>query len=315
MAILPTLRQLQFLVAVVDARHFGRAAERCRVTQSTLSAGLKELEDKVLQARLVERTKRKVLPTPLGAEIAAQARDLLAGAERLVDTARSGGTPLSGPFRLGTIPTIGPFVLPRVLEGLRAAYPELKLFLREDLTANLLERLRRGDLEAALIALPYDVADFAVLDLGPDPFWLAAPRDHPLIRSKAKTVSAAEVDPSELLLLEDGHCLRGHALSACHLGMGTRGDRFQATSLYTLVEMVANGLGVTFLPEVAITAGLVRGADIGLKPLARDSPPRRLGLVWRKSYHREGDVAALGAYLKGRMATLRFGRRHPVVRA
>jgi LysR family hydrogen peroxide-inducible transcriptional activator len=309
MAVLPTFRQLQFLVAVVDTRHFGHAAERCRVTQSTLSAGLKELEESVLQARLVERTKRKVLPTPLGAEIAEQARALLAGAERLAETARTGGTPLAGPFRLGTIPTIGPFVLPRVLQGLRSAYPDLKLFLREDLTANLLERLRRGELEAALIALPYDVADFASLDLGPDPFWLAAPRNHPLMRSKAKTLSAVDVDPSELLLLEDGHCLRDHALSACHLGRGTRGDRFQATSLYTLVEMVANGLGVTFLPEIAITAGLARGAAIGVKPLARDSPPRRLGLVWRKSYHREGDVAALGAYLKGRMATLRASRR------
>ena len=129
-----------------------------------------------------------------------------------------------------------------------------------------------------------------------------------MMRSKAKTLSAADIDPSELLLLEDGHCLRDHALSACHLSRGTRGDRFQATSLYTLVEMVANGLGVTFLPEIAITAGLVRGTAIGLKPLARDSPPRRLGLVWRRSYHREGDVAALGAYLKGRMATLRASR-------
>lgn len=308
MPILPTLRQLQFLVAVVDLRHFGRAAERCRVTQSTLSAGLKELEN-VLQAKLVERTKRKVLPTPLGETVAEQARALLAGAETLVETVRAGDEPLTGPFRLGAIPTIGPFVLPRVLRGLRRAYPELKLFIREDQTRPLLDRLRRGELEAALIALPFDVAGFEVMDLGPDPFWLVAPRDHPLSQAGSKTVSAKDVPPGDLLLLEDGHCLREHALSACRLGRSIGGDKFQATSLYTLVEMVANGLGVTFLPEIALSAGLVKGMEVAVKPLAKDSPARRLGLVWRKSYHREGDVAAFGAYLKGRMAGLRLARR------
>jgi len=308
MTILPTLRQLQFLVAVVDLRHFGRAAERCRVTQSTLSAGLKDLEN-VLQAKLVERTKRKVLPTPLGETVAEQARALLAGAENLVETVRAGDEPLTGPLRLGAIPTLGPFVLPRVLRGLRRAYPELKLFIREDQTRPLLDRLRRGELEAALIALPFDVAGFEVMDLGPDPFWLVAPRSHPLIQARSKTVSAADVPPGDLLLLEDGHCLREHALSACRLGRSTGGDKFQATSLYTLIEMVANGLGVTFLPEIALSAGLVKGMDVAVKPLAKDSPARRIGLVRRKSYHREGDVAAFGAYLKGRMAGLRLARR------
>ena len=308
MTILPTLRQLQFLVAVVDQRHFGRAAERCRVTQSTLSAGLKDLEN-VLRAKLVERTKRKVLPTPLGEAVAEQARALLAGAETIVETARAGGEPLSGPFRLGTIPTIGPFVLPRVLQGLRRAYPDLRLFIREDQTRSLLDRLRMGELEAALIALPYDVSDFEALDLGADPFWLVAPRNHPLVQAKGKTVAAGDVSPGDLLLLEDGHCLREHALSACRLGRTMRGEKFQATSLYTLVEMVANGLGVTFLPEIALSAGLVKGADVAVKPLAKDSPARRIALVWRKSYHRANDVAALGAYVKGRMAGLRVSRR------
>jgi LysR family hydrogen peroxide-inducible transcriptional activator len=308
MTILPTLRQLQFLAAVVDLRHFGRAAERCRVTQSTLSAGLKDLEN-VLRAKLVERTKRKVLPTPLGERVAEQARALLAGAEAIVETARAGGEPLSGPFRLGTITTLGPFVLPRVLRGLRQAYPELKLFIREDQTRPLLEQLRKGELEAALIALPYDVSDFEAMDLGADPFWLVAPRDHPLILARSKTVSARDVPIGDLLLLEDGHCLREHALAACHLSRAARGEKFQATSLYTLVEMVANGLGVTFLPEIALSAGLVKGADVALKPLAKDSPARRIGLVWRKSYSREGDVAALGAYVKGRMAGMRLSRR------
>lgn len=307
MSYLPTLRQLQYLVAVVELRHFGQAAERCFVTQSTLSAGLKDLEDG-LRATLVERTKRKVLPTPLGETLAEQARALLERAHAIVETARADASPLAGEFRLGTIPTIGPFVLPRVLHGLRAAYPELKLFLREEQTRTLLDKLRRGELEAALIALPYDVSDFEMMNLGADPFWLAAPPDHPLITSQRKTVSSADVLQDEVLLLEDGHCLREHALAACNLGRAPGSGRFQATSLYTLVEMVANGLGVTFLPEIALSAGLVKGSDVALKPLAKDSPSRHIGLVWRKSYHREGDVAALGAYLKGRMAGLRVKR-------
>lgn len=307
--LLPTLRQLQFLVAVVDTRHFGKAAERCHVTQSTLSAGIAELEDKVLRTRLIERTRRSVLPNALGLALAGQARALLAGAETLVETARTGGAPLSGTLRLGTIPTIGPFVLPRVLQGVRRAYPDLKLFIREDQTRPLLDRLRKGELEAALIALPYDVAEFNVVDLGADPFWLVAPRHHPLLDPKRKTVSAGEVAVGDLLLLEDGHCLREHALSACHLPSAPRQDKFQATSLYTLVEMVANGLGVTFLPELAVSAGLGKIPGVGVKPLGKDSPPRRIGIVWRRSYHREGDIAALAAYLKGRLAGFRVSRQ------
>lgn len=309
MTILPTLRQLQFLVAATDTRHFGRAAERCNATQSTLSAGIKELEENVLQARLIERTKRRVMPTPLGLAIAEQARQLLNGAEALVETARSGGQPLTGTFRLGTIPTVGPFLLPRVMQGLRRAYPGLKMFIREDQTRPLLERLRKGELEAALIALPYDVEDFEVMDLGPDRFWLVAPRNHALMCMSAREVPASRIEAGELLLLEDGHCMREHALSACHLDRNPSGEKFEATSLYTIVEMVANGLGVTFLPELAITSGLAKSPALERKPLAKDSPARHIGLVWRKSYHREGDVAALGAYLQGRLAGLRLSRR------
>ena len=307
MTIIPTLRQLQYLVALVELRHFGKAAERCLVTQSTLSAGLKDLEN-ILQVTLVERTKRSVTPTPLGETLAAQARRMLDGAEAMVETARSDGAPLTGQLRLGVIPTIGPFVLPRVLQGLRKAYPDLKLFLREDQTQALLDRLRRGDLEAALIALPFDIADFDAIDLGPDPLWFAAPPDHPLIRAKRKTVSATQIPPDEMLLLEDGHCLRDHALAACQLSRAAGGDRFQATSLYTVLEMTANGLGVTFIPEIALSAGLVKGVDIAVKPLTKESPPRRIGLIWRKSYPRTDNMAALGAYLRGRMAGLRVKR-------
>ena len=308
MSFTPTLRQLRYLVALVELRHFGQAAERCFVTQSTLSAGLKDLETG-LGATLVERTRRKVLPTALGMAIAAQARELLAGADAIVETARSGAAPLTGPLRLGVIPTIGPFLLPRVLAGLRRAYPELNLFLREDQTDRLLDRLNSGALEAVIIALPYETSGFDSIDLGADPLWLAAPPAHPLIKGRRKTVSSAEVPAGEVLLLEDGHCLREHALAACHLRRpGNTREGFQATSLYTLVEMVANGLGITFVPEIALSAGLVKSNEVALKPLDRDSPPRRLGLVWRRSWHREGDVAALGAYLKGSIAKLRVRR-------
>ena len=176
---LPTVRQLQYLVAVVDLNHFGQAAERCHVTQSTLSAGIAELEN-LLQVQLIERTRRRVQVTPLGAEIAQKARAVLDGATDIAEAARTAQAPLSGRFRMGVIPTIGPFVLPRVLGGLRKAYPDLRLYLREEQTAPLIDRLRRGELEVALIALPYDIGDLESLSLGPDPLWAVLPRGHPL---------------------------------------------------------------------------------------------------------------------------------------
>jgi LysR family hydrogen peroxide-inducible transcriptional activator len=285
MSNLPTLRQLQYLVALVELRHFGRAAERCFVTQSTLSAGLKELEN-ILDCTLVERTKRRVMPTPLGEQVADHARRLLAGAEGIAELARSEKQPLSGPFRLGTIPTIGPFVLPRVLR-----------------------RLRSGELDAALIALPYDVADLAVMHLALDPFWLAMPSGHPQARARPKSIQASSVPTEELLLLEEGHCLRGHALAACHLTQQKGGTGFQATSLYTVVEMVANGLGITFLPEISVGAGLVKGSDVVLKRVKGDTASRQLGLVWRKSFHRVESARALGAHLKKQLGSMKIGGR------
>jgi LysR family hydrogen peroxide-inducible transcriptional activator len=271
----PTIRQLQYLVAVVKLNHFGQAAERCHVTQSTLSAGIAELENQ-LQAQLIERTKRRVRVTLLGEEIAEKARALLAMAADITEIARAAEAPLNGRFRMGVIPTIGPFVLPRILAKLRKAYPGLGLYLREGQT------------------------------LGPDPLWAVLPRSHPL--AMARAVSAGDLAGEELLLLEDGHCLRDHALAACGLN-GRRGaGGFQSTSLYTLVEMVANGLGVTFVPEIAITAGLVKNAAVEVRPLAGDSPPRELALVWRKSFRREGDLAALATYIRGQLAALRTQR-------
>lgn len=303
--ILPTLRQLQYLVAVVDLVHFGRAAERCHVTQSTLSAGIRELETG-LQAELIERTRRSVKPTPLGLEIAEKGRALLDGARDIAEAAQAEMAPLSGRMRLGVIPTIGPFVLPRVLKGLRTAYPDLRLYLRELQTEEVLGQLRRGELEAALIALPYDVDEFVTLNLGKDPLWVALPAGHPL--AGGKVIAPEDLPADQLLLLEEGHCLRDHALAACNLGPRRHGDRFEGTSLYTLVEMVANGLGITFVPEIALSAGLGARDDVVFRPLPSAGPARTLALAWRRSFRREDDIAALATYFRGVMAGLRVKR-------
>ncbi len=302
---LPTIRQLEYLVAVIELGHFGRAAERCHVTQSTLSAGIKELET-LLAAELVERTRRTVRPTTLGLDIADKARGVLDGAREIAEAATAASNPLCGQLRLGVIPTIGPFVLPRVLAGLRRAYPDLQLLLSEEQTAVVLEKLSRGALDMALIALPYDVEGFETMALGGDALWVAMARDHPL--AKRRRIKPEHLNRDELLLLDDGHCLRDHALAACHFTGATVTTGFGTNSLYTMVEMVANGLGVTLLPEIALSAGLAKSSALALRPLQTNGPGRELALVWRKSYKRDNDIAAVGAYLRGRMAGLRVKR-------
>ncbi|KIL97312.1 Hydrogen peroxide-inducible genes activator [Paramagnetospirillum magnetotacticum MS-1] len=290
---LPTLRQLRYLVALAEHRHFGRAAEACFATQSTLSAGLQELES-LLGATLVERTKRKVLMTPLGEEVVARARDLLRGAEDLADLARAHGKPLCGRLRLGVIPTIAPFLLPRALSGLRAQYPDLRLELREDLTARLLDRLVAGELDAAVLALPYDAPEMEMAALATDPFVLACPPTHPL--AEREMVSGADLAQVDLLLLEEGHCLREHALAACSLPAPRRGEGVMGTSLGTLVQMVASGMGVTLLPRLAVEAGILAGTDLVTRPLAMGGS-RLLGLAWRRSSARKDEYRLLGQVL------------------
>jgi LysR family transcriptional regulator, hydrogen peroxide-inducible genes activator len=290
---LPTLRQLRYLVALAEHRHFGHAAAACFATQSTLSAGLQELES-LLGATLVERTKRKVMMTPVGEEVVGRARQLLRGAEDLADLARAHGRPLCGPLRLGVIPTIAPFLLPRALPGLRRLYPELKLALREDLTARLLERLASGDLDAAVLALPYDAPEMEMESLQTDPFVLACPPGHSLAGQDC--VSGADLAQVDLLLLEEGHCLRDHALAACSLPAPRRGEGMLATSLGTLVQMVASGMGVTLLPQLAVEAGILAGTDLVTRPLAMGGS-RLLGLAWRKSSVRKDEFRLLGTVL------------------
>lgn len=294
MRILPTLRQLRYLVALAEHRHFGRAAETCLATQSTLSAGLQELEN-LLGVTLVERTKRKVMVTPLGEEVVARAREVLRGAEEIADLAAASGEPLSGPLRLGVIPTIAPYLLPGVLPALRRAHPGLRLYLREDQTARLLERLVAGDLDLALLALPYPAGDLETMVVGDDPFVLACPPDHPL--AARQSITGEDLAGDDLLLLEEGHCLREHALAACHLPGPARGEGVLATSLATLVQMVANGLGVTLIPDMAVKGGVLAGADLVTRPLT-DGSGRIIGLAWRRSSPRKAEFRLLGDFLK-----------------
>jgi LysR family hydrogen peroxide-inducible transcriptional activator len=293
MKLLPSLKQLEYLVALADTEHFGKASERCNITPSTLSAGIRDLEN-VLGVSLAERTKRRVLMTPIGIEIAARARLLLRDAEDVMELAASNREPMTGEMRLGVIPTISPFLLPRVLPTLNAQYPALRLYLREEQTANLLVRLRSGEIDVALIALPYDVEGFASTVLFEDVFEFACYQNHPLARKKMIYVTDLVDQP--LMLLEEGHCLRGHALDACQLHHGQERSQFEASSLHTLVQMVAAGIGVTLLPKLALDGQITQGTNIKLVPLSGASS-RQIGLVWRQSSLRAQEFEVLGIAL------------------
>ena len=291
---LPTPRQLRYLCALADHLHFGRAAAACAVTQSTLSAGLQELEA-TLGATLVERTKRRVMLTPLGHELAGRARQLLREGEDMVALARSRAEPLSGELRLGVIPTIGPYLLPAALPLIRARHPRLRLYLREEQTAELIAGLEAGRLDLIVIALPYETGELATMPLGKDSLLLVCPADHPLARSPA--VAPARLAEAEMLLLEDGHCLRHHALEACELAAPRRHEVFQGTSLKTLVAMVAGGLGVTLLPALAVDSEIGNDPGLVARPLAA-SAAREIALAWRKSSPREAEFRLFGTLLR-----------------
>lgn len=301
MTALPTLKQLRYLVALAEHRHFGRAAEACFVTQSTLSAGLQELETQ-LETPLVDRGKRSVIFTPVGESVLIRARRVLREAEELVEEAAATRQPLCGRLRLGVIPTVGPFLLPRVLTAIRDAYPALKLYLREERTERLIEQLNDGSLDVLLLALPYDSGDSETLILADDPFYVAMPPGHKLARQNEIDVEALRGEP--LLLLDDGHCLRDHALAACKLESARGEDSFRATSLHTLVQMVDNGLGITLLPKLALDGRLLDGTRLVARPLADKNSQRQIGLVWRRGTARREEFLLLGSFLKKQMAGL-----------
>ena len=290
---LPSLRQLRYLVVLAERLNFRAAAEACFVTQSTLSAGIKELE-RQLGAQLVERDKRSVRLTPLGEQVTERARRLVAEAGDLVATARATREPLSGAFRLGVIPTIAPFLLPVALPKLRGRFPELKLYLREDLTARLLEQLRAGELDAALIALPYETGELELRELFRDEFWFVARADDPF--AKLKAVAVERLDVGDVILLEEGHCLREHAIAACGTARKSESHGIEATSLPTLLQMVEGGLGVTLLPEIALKAGLLNGTKLIARPFSTRVPARTLALAARPSSARGKDLDLLADF-------------------
>jgi LysR family hydrogen peroxide-inducible transcriptional activator len=295
---LPSPQQLRYLIALCDQQHFGRAAEQVAVTQSTLSAGILALE-RQLDAPLLDRSAgKRVVFTPLGLELVARARKALDALEEVTEAAAAARAPMSGALRLGIIPTIGPFLLPRLMPALRQSFPRLRLYLREDTTDRLQARLAEGRLDVLLLALPSTSAETEQVALGRDEFFAALPSGHPLAASD--TVAPQVLHGERLLLLEDGHCLRDQALEFCGYARGEQPRRdpgepegFAATSLFTLVQMVAGGLGVTLLPRLAGEAGLTAGTNLVLRPFSGAGGWRTLGLVWRAQAPRATDYRAL----------------------
>lgn len=288
---LPSLKQMRYLLALAEHLNFTRAAQACFVSQSTLSTGLKELET-TLGVQLVERDKQTVSLTQIGEEVVARARQVMASVEDLNDFVADASRPMQKQLRLGVIPTIAPFVLPSVMPMLRLKFPKLQLALREDLTANLLTRLRNRQLDFALIALPYETDDLRVLKLYKDKFWLVELENDRSIIGKAIQISTQWTE--RLLLLEEGHCLRDHALQACSATEVASVNGIEATSLLTLVQMVSSGIGVALLPDLAVQSGLLNGSSLKARPLAPPAPVRTIALVTRPTSAHMPEFEAIG---------------------
>ena len=289
---LPSTKQLRYFVALAEHGHFGRAAEASFVSQSAFSNAIRELET-LLDAQLVDRTNRNVTITALGQQIAVQARLCLQDVQTLVEMAGGQHTPLTGELRLGVIPTIAPFVLPKALPRLRRAYPKLKLFLTEDQTQRIVERMMDGELDVLLLALPWPMRGVDELALFKDRFCLAY--RHGTRRVDPEHYRFSRLDADSVLLLEDGHCLRDHALAACKIKNTQKLRSFAASSLLTLVEMVDADLGISFLPEMASGSALLKNTRVKLMPL-EDSSYRTIGLAWRKGSRRVEEFELLGRF-------------------
>ncbi|MGV8941616.1 MAG: LysR substrate-binding domain-containing protein [Lysobacter sp.] len=274
------LRDLKYLVALAEHRHFGRAAAASFVSQPTLSTQIRKLEEE-LGVALFERAPRKVMLTPVGREIVERARKVLSDVEQMGEIARRSQDPEAGTIRLGMFPTLGPYLLPHVLPDLRQRFPRLEILLVEEKTDALLTRLREGRLDAALLALPIHDDQLHIEPLFDEPFLLAVPRQHPL--AAQTTLDLHELDHVPLLLLEEGHCLRDQALDVCRMAGAGERDGFRATSLETLRQMVASGVGLTLLPVLAVQPPVPPSADVALLQFRGDAPHRRIAMVWRKS--------------------------------
>ncbi|MFB0872475.1 MULTISPECIES: hydrogen peroxide-inducible genes activator [unclassified Sphingobium] len=292
---LPTLKQLQYLVALKEQGHFGKAADSCFVTQSTLSAGIRELES-LIGVTLVERTRRVVRFTALGDRIVEKAHRVLREAEELAAIAEASNKPLTGELRMSVIPTIAPFLLPRLLPRLRAERPELKLYLREETSQAAIESLRHGHVDCVLLALPFPMGEMDSEILFQDRLYVAFPHDEP--SNPPDWIEPGMIDESKLLLLEDGHCLKDHALAACNRPDLRASTTMMGTSLHTLIQMVDNGLGVTMIPEMAIASGILEHTRITARPVESDRASREIALVWRRNSPREKEFRLLAGILR-----------------
>src|SRR5205823_1667119 len=297
---LPTIKQLQYLVALREHGQFGKAADACFVTQSTLSAGLRELETS-LGVMLVERTRRIVRFTALGERISDKAVRVLRETEELAELARAEGEPLHGELRMGVIPTIAPFLLPAMLPRLRSEWPSLKLYLREETSHAACEALHRGQLDCVLLALPFACGDIDFAPLFDDRLFIAFPHGE---APAGAAVDVDAIDETRMLLLEDGHCLKDHALAACNRPELRAHAAMMGTSLHTLIQMVDNGLGLTFIPSMAIEAGILEGTRVDARPLRSNRGFRRIALIWRRSSTRESEFQLLATALRRIMREL-----------
>ncbi len=298
---LPSVRQLRYFTALEEIGHFGRAAAACFVSQAAFSVAISELE-RLLEVQLVERTKRSVTITPAGTAIATQARLCLRDIEALGDLARERAQPLTGPLRLGVIPTVAPFLLPVVLPAVRRQFPALQLFIREGMSEAIAGELAEGKLDALLLALPWSLPRAEVMPLFEDRFLLACRRGTRLIDPRRFSIN--QLSAQSILLLEEGHCLRDHALAACKLRDRGQLNNFAASSLHTLLEMVDSDLGVTFVPEMALGSGLLKHTRLQTWPL-RENASRSIGLAWRESSTRGAEFRELGAVIRAARTRLR----------
>ena len=303
-----TLQELRYLVALADKGRFGLAAEACHVGQSTLSTQIQKLEN-YLDVTLFERSRQHLQPTPIGERIIEQARIALAATLQIKELART-NDPMVGPLRLGVIPTLGPYLVPHLLPAIRAQFPGLGVYLREDLTEHLLERLRQGRLDALLLALPVRGEDIVADELFDETFVVALPKGHPLA-ARARIVQA-DLANENVLLLEEGHCMRHQALAICgQQGEGLR-EELKATSIETLRQMVAAGVGCTLLPQLAALpgAGSLRDDTVVMREFAPPQPSRKVGLAWRRNYPREVTLRNLAALIRDKLPPAVLNRQH-----
>jgi LysR family hydrogen peroxide-inducible transcriptional activator len=289
----PSLRQFSYLTALEEHKSFSRAAQHCHVTQSTLSAGIREIET-ILGRTLVDRSRKRIALTPYGEEIAERARIILTQVDDMMQRARTGAGPMAGPVRLGVIPTIAPYFLPRILPGLRKKFPQMELQLFEDLSARLVEKLQQGQMDILLMAFPYDMPGLKTLTLFHEDFMLACPKS---MQPPGKSIAPADLKDMNLLLLEDGHCLRDHALSACKYTPPHQRKTFSATSLPTLIQMVQHGYGTTLLPGM-VAQEARHNRNLRIIPFKNPAPSREIGMAWHGAGPRAADMQALARTIR-----------------